>query len=206
MGADWGFDGKSIMPILQGKEWPDRGIGWLFDKWGTESNHGFRFGKWKYVHGSKSCGHADCQGDQLYDLDLDLGERNDLSNQFPEVLEAIKANYTVWYDSVARSRDHESMCGDKPTPAPTPTPPSPPPSHGCDWQMSTGLEGNDLRTVVVASKKDCCDECKATSGCVAADFNNLNSDTYRCHLKDAFNPKSRDDGSIACVPSGLVSV
>lgn len=154
--ADWGFDGKSIMPILQGKAWPDRGIGWLFDKWGTQSNHGFRFGKWKYVHGSRSCGNADCQDDQLYDLETDLGEKNDLSSQLPEVLAAIKENYTAWYESIAQSRDHESMCGDKPTPAPVPSPvpaPSPPPSHGCDWQSNTGLEGKDLKTIVVASKR-----------------------------------------------------
>jgi len=133
-----------------------------------------------------------------------------LSNQFPDVLQAIKANYSAWYDSIAQSRDHESMCGDKPTPAPTPSPappaPSPPPSHGCDWKMNTGLEGSDLKTVVLPIKEDCCDECKATSGCVAADFNKLKADTYRCHLKDAFKPKSRNDGSIACVPSGFFSV
>ena len=27
--AEWAFDGKSIMPILRGETWPERGIGWM---------------------------------------------------------------------------------------------------------------------------------------------------------------------------------
>jgi len=225
---DWAFDGKSILPILRGEQWPERGIGWQFQRHNLDTPYGYRYGKWKYVRGSTSCKSADCQTDMLFDLDLDLGEKNDISAQFPEVLEAIKANFTEWYDSVTKSRNEESLCGDKPpapTPPPTPPTPSPPPSDGCDWHSNTGLSGSDMKSEVVETKEDCCELCKATKGCVAADFNSIHVRTgvpnpdgvfletmdedlnhvvvqYKCHLKEAYSPKSRLDGSIACVPRG----
>jgi hypothetical protein len=221
--TEWAFDGKSILPILRGEQWPERGIGWVFQHWKLDSPWGYRYGKWKYVRGSTSCKTDDCQKDMLFDLEADLGEKNDLGAQFPDVLKAIKANFTEWYDSVSKSRAEDSFCGDKP-PAPTPPPtPSPPPSDGCDWQLNIGLEGSDMQTEKVESKEDCCELCKATEGCAAADFRGTSVRTgvpnpagvfletmdedlnhvvveYKCHLKKAFSPKPRSDGSIACVP------
>merc|ERR1712107_322550 len=135
------------------------------------------------------------------------------------------ANFSVWYESVTLSRNNESYCGGQPTPpSPAPTPPGPaPPSHGCDWRLDTGLNGADMKVQTVASKEECCDLCKSTSGCMAADFNAVyvrtgvpNPDgvfedtmdedlhyaekVHKCHLKDALSPKVRHDGSIACVP------
>merc|ERR1712232_1434911 len=119
-------------------------------------------GKWKYVHGSTSCQNDDCRKDMLYDLEVDLSEKNDVSNQYPDVLKAIKANFTTWYDSISNSRSTESLCGgNRPTPAPMPTPP-PLPSDNCDWHNNTGLDGGDLKSVVVTSKEECCGQCKAT--------------------------------------------
>jgi len=129
---DWGFDGKSILPILKGSTLPDRGIGWVYHTWSKNSPYGYRFGKWKYVHGSTSCHHDDCKQDQLFDLEADLGEKNDLAAVYPDVLTAIKANFSLWYDSVTNSRAVESLCGGQPTPTPIPPPtppvPTPPPS------------------------------------------------------------------------------
>lgn len=221
--TEWAFDGKSILPILRGEQWAERGIGWMFSTWSLDSPYGYRYGKWKYVRGSTSCKAADCQKDMLFDLELDLSEKTDIGAQFPDVLKAIKANFTQWHDSISKSRYEESLCGDKP-PAPTPPPtPSPPPSDGCDWQLNTGLSGSDMKSEVVETKEDCCELCKATEGCVAADFkgayvrtgvpnpNGVFLETmdedlnhveleYKCHLKTAFSPKARFDGSIACVP------
>jgi hypothetical protein len=225
--TDWGFDGESILPILRGEQWPERGIGWVFHNWSLEKPYGYRYGKWKYVHGSTSCSNSDCQKDMLFDLESDLGEKNDIGAQFPDVLKAIKANFTEWFDSVTKSRSDESMCGGKPpapTPPPTPPTPSPPPSDGCDWHTNSGLDGSDMKNEVVETKEDCCELCKATQGCVAADFNSVYTRTgvpnpdgvflesmdadlhheevqYKCHLKSAYKPKDRFDGSIACVPN-----
>jgi len=123
---DWAFDGKSVLPILKGQSWPERGIGWVYRIWNLSqqskswikpSPFGYRYGKWKYVHDSTSCNNDDCKKDLLYDLEADLGETTDLSGQYPEVLAAIKDNFTEWYQSVSNSRDHESLCGDEPTPS-----------------------------------------------------------------------------------------
>merc|ERR1712190_82898 len=139
------------------------------------------------------------------------------SAEHPQVLAAIKTNFTAWYQSITHSRDAESLCGQKPSPSPAP------PSDECEWQTDMGLEGSDLQVVTVKTKEECCGHCKATAGCAAADFNNLEQVRlgvpnprgvypesaeedlnpvvgYRCHMKVAFKPAARKDGSVACVP------
>merc|ERR1712032_831162 len=148
MGQDWGFDGVSIMPILRGAAVPERGMGWLmgfqhgFPPWA----HAYRFGKWKYVNGSKACHDVSCHTDSLFDLSIDLAEQNDLAKEYPEVLAAIKANFTEWFNSVALSRKQESLCG-------TPSPPAPPvpASNKCEFHSETGIQGKDVRKAVVES-------------------------------------------------------
>lgn len=132
-----------------------------------------------------------------------------------DVLAAIRANHSAWVDSISLSRANESLCGGKP---PTPSPPG-----GCEWHLNTGLGGGDVKVTAASSKEECCDLCKATAGCAAADYNSafavyssvpreegvFSADEvrgtqylagYKCHLKSAFEPKPRGDGSIACIP------
>jgi len=191
----WGFDGVSAMPTLKGQARPERGMGWLFDGFPSHTV-GYVYGKWKYVNQSKSCKDA-CSHELLYNLETDLGERNDLSEQFPEVLEAIRSNFSVWYASVAKSRSDESVCDDIPTP-PTPPPTPTPPSSECNWYNNTGLTGGDMMKLTATSKEDCCAACRGTVGCAAADHRPSQG---LCHLKSKFTPVDRDDGSIACVPT-----
>merc|ERR1712137_354254 len=129
-----------------------------------------------------------------------------------------------WYASVCHSRATESLCGDAPQPSPQPSP-----SDKCDWHADTGFIGADMASAVVKTKEECCGLCKDTSGCVSADFNsafavrlgvpnpngvhvdNMDDDLnpvvgYKCHLKSSFSPKTRKDGSIACVPKSLLTV
>ena len=212
--AGWGFDGVSIMPILRDASFvpPERGIGWWYNQPTKNVNDGwgYRHGKWKYVVGSVSCQNADCKKPQLYDLSVDLSEKNDLATTFPGVLAAIEANFTAWYDSVQHSRTHEAKCGGSPPKAPTPppkapTPPPPPtpapaPRSDCTWRNSTGLEGRDIDTISdVASKELCCSLCWGNPNCRAADYNDLKG-TNVCHLKSEETPETRHDGSISCVP------
>ena len=106
--------------MLRGEPLAPRGVGWVFV--GRDPRHcvadpklgyGFRYGKWKLVVGSVSCTKDDCRQPQLYDLDADLGERHDLAigpQARPDVLKAIEANFSAWFDGVLASRKEESRC------------------------------------------------------------------------------------------------
>ena len=106
--ADWAFDGQSVMPILtQQGSFETRGIGWMYQ---TVTQNGYRYGPWKLVNNSKSCSHDDCAKPMLFNLDTDLGETTDVSEQHPDVFRAILANFTSWYESVLHSRVAENTC------------------------------------------------------------------------------------------------
>jgi hypothetical protein len=101
---NWHFDGVSIMPILRGETPAVRGIGWMYDKptKSAKDGYAFRYGKWKYVAGGISCNAAaatfDCAKEQLYDMDVDYAENHDLAATHPNILKAIAANFTIWYN------------------------------------------------------------------------------------------------------------
>ena len=78
------------------------------------AGYGFRYGKWKLVVGSTSCTQLDCSVPMLFDLEVDLGETVNLKDTYPDVLEAIMANFSVWNASVQHSRTTESFCEDGP--------------------------------------------------------------------------------------------
>eukprot|EP00045_Choanoeca_perplexa_P010428 m.105203 g.105203 ORF g.105203 m.105203 type:complete len:534 (-) comp15277_c0_seq1:117-1718(-) len=106
--ADWAFDGQSVMPILTGQgQFETRSIGWMYQ---NVKQNGFRHGPWKLVNNSKSCTHPDCAKPMLFNLDTDIGETTDVSEQNPDVFRAILANFTTWYESVLHSRAAENTC------------------------------------------------------------------------------------------------
>jgi len=113
--ADWAVDGTSIAPILRDGAHgtlPQRGVGWAYKSIDATPRLGyaFRYGKWKLAVGGASCSHPECARPMLFDLDADLGERHDLSEQRPDVLAMIIANFSAWQQSVRHSRANESQC------------------------------------------------------------------------------------------------
>jgi len=185
---NWGMDGKSILPLLRGESWPDRGMGWLFSGY---TNTAFRYGKWKYVHGTRSCTDKDCKSDMLFDLNADLGETTNLASKFPHVLVDIKRNFSLWQASVRHSIDAENLnCSHPSPPGPRPT--------TCTFSSDTGLNGGDLRTISAKTKEECCQHCITSDDCHGADFR-----AGTCHVKSAFSPKVRHDGSIAIMPVAM---
>ena len=188
----WAFDGQSVLPILQdaGYVAPERGIGWMYalPTMDAKRGYGYRWGKWKYVAGSASCTEDACMQPQLYDLEADLGERNNLAAAQPAVLAAIEANFTSWYNSMQDSRANEAHCDTgppaptpapaptSPTPAPVPTPPTPapapgPPSSACTFEPGMGLgKGAAIASVTASSKEDCCGYCQRDARCAGAAY------------------------------------
>lgn len=131
--ADWGVDGRSMLPLLkapvsafdkQDKDvykdaknvMPPQPMGWMYNGWedpqaaNASSHAAFRYGQWKYVHRSKSCSNDDCMVPMLFDLSNDISEQHDVSAEFPEIFSAIQHNFSVWYTSVLHSIVNESQC------------------------------------------------------------------------------------------------
>lgn len=87
------LDGDSLLPILQGRDLPERSIIWhLASKYKNPPATVIRRGKWKLVQYLLE------DRVELYDLDADLAESKDLSNKEQKVVESLVNELTVWRD------------------------------------------------------------------------------------------------------------
>jgi arylsulfatase A-like enzyme len=114
---DWAMDGRSILPLLRGQRWSDTALGERqigFGFWDPRltlvNGWGFRYGEWKYVHGSRSCSVKECRQPQLYNLEMDMGERQDLAKERPDILHDLQRRFQMWHKSIMHSRRSESHC------------------------------------------------------------------------------------------------
>jgi arylsulfatase A-like enzyme len=99
--VDIAFDGVSLMPLLEGAagDWPDRTI---FLQWhrGDEprpfENSAVRSQRFKLVN-----------GEELYDMSVDPGEKTDVHEEHPDVFNALREAYTVWIADVSSTRGYD---------------------------------------------------------------------------------------------------
>jgi arylsulfatase A-like enzyme len=78
------LDGKDLMPVCTGARSPyDRTLFWR-----TQLRDAARSGKWKYL--------KDADGERLYDLAVDPGEKTDLRRRNGDVFTRIKSQYDAW--------------------------------------------------------------------------------------------------------------
>lgn len=88
-------DGVSLLPLLEGEEIPDRPLYWHYPHYGNQGGRPssmIREGKWKLVRY-----HAD-SSEVLFNLEEDLRERHELSDQHPQVVERLSqklSNYLL---------------------------------------------------------------------------------------------------------------
>jgi arylsulfatase A-like enzyme len=78
------LDGEDIMPVCTGRRPPYSRT--LF--WRTQDRAAARVGDWKYLDESGN--------EQLFDLAIDPGEKNDLRGSHAEVFQRIRAQYAEW--------------------------------------------------------------------------------------------------------------
>jgi arylsulfatase A-like enzyme len=84
------YDGKDMLPVLQGqtKEPLHEALFWYdgTDQWAV------REGKWKLLFHKGSL--------ELYDLQVDIGEKNNLKEQHPEVVKRLQQTFAAWKDQM----------------------------------------------------------------------------------------------------------
>ncbi len=94
------IDGRSVMPLLTGEaeDWPDRT---LFFQWhrGDEPEPfracAARNQRYKLVNGK-----------ELYDIQNDPGEKNDISDEHPDIVKQLRKEYEEWFQDVSSTRGY----------------------------------------------------------------------------------------------------
>jgi arylsulfatase B len=93
------FDGQSLLPLLTGQAgtWPDRVMV-------TDSQRVDHCIKWR-----RSATMTDrwrlINGEELYDMDVDPGQEQDVASEHPEVVERLRQAYEQWWTSVSETFD-----------------------------------------------------------------------------------------------------
>ena len=91
--ADPGFplDGTDLMPVCTGKKKSfDRTFYWRVSQ--RNQQKAIRDGNWKYMKDEK--------GEYLFDLTMDVGEKNDLKEKQPAIFAKLKQKYMEWEKTV----------------------------------------------------------------------------------------------------------
>ena len=105
------IDGRSLLPLLEGEEmeWPDRTLFIQTHRGDAPTRyHHFaaRDARWKLVHNS-GFGQHGFEGEpafELYDLEHDPLETQNLAAEHPDVVDEIKSRYDAWFDDVSATR------------------------------------------------------------------------------------------------------
>lgn len=91
------LDGQSLVPVLQGGGLADRPLFWHYPHYGNQGGEPsgiYRDGYWKLIH------YYEDNHDELYRLDLDPGEREDLAKSEPERVNRMRADLLHYLNSV----------------------------------------------------------------------------------------------------------
>jgi arylsulfatase A-like enzyme len=91
------IDGRSMLPLIEGKALPRRT---MFFQWhrgdvpNPHQNAAVRDGRYKLINGQ-----------ELYDLDADPAETNNIAQQQPDIVKKLRGEYDRWFADVAATRN-----------------------------------------------------------------------------------------------------
>ena len=107
-------DGKSFVPALKAEDYDRGAVYWHFPHY---SNHGFqspngavRFGRYKLIE------YYENGTVQLFDLENDIGEQNDLAGSHPAVTKKLKKMLQQWRDDVDAKMPYPKTATSNPAP------------------------------------------------------------------------------------------
>lgn len=127
--------------------------------------------------------YTSAKGPFLYNLTSDTTESVDLSKSNPALFASMSAALATWVANVSASAAENGCGGTGPAPpAPPPGPPAPPSPAwaNCTFEVGVCGYGDDLDLLHGLSRQQCCDACRARSGCDVA----VSNDNGDCHIKD----------------------
>ena len=93
------LDGKSIVPLCKGEQWPQRTMvrqyqGGVYFRYAPQpwTETVVMTERWRLVN-----------GDELYEIEKDPAQQNDIANEYPKVVDQLRKEYSkFWYDVEAR--------------------------------------------------------------------------------------------------------
>ena len=94
------LDGIDLLPVLTSKP-VERTLYWR-SAWIATDERAVRAGKWKWISTSPD----GIFPGQLFDIEKDLGERNDLAAEHPDLVKKFKAMHATWTRAVAPNGQH----------------------------------------------------------------------------------------------------
>ncbi len=92
-----GFDGKSLVPLLRGRRWPDRTL--LVHSQRIDHPRKWRKSavmtdRWRLVNGK-----------ELYDIKADPAQKKNIAGEHPAVVEELRGEYDKWWQSLTPEFD-----------------------------------------------------------------------------------------------------
>jgi arylsulfatase A-like enzyme len=90
-------DGLSLVPALEGKDLPARPLYWHYPHYGNQGGEPssiIRDGDWKLIH------YYEDGRNELYNLNEDIGEQQDLAKRYPDKVQQLSAALKEWLQSV----------------------------------------------------------------------------------------------------------
>lgn len=87
---DW--DGTSLLPLLRGEEWQDRTL--------VVHSQRIRFPERWRKSAVMTESHRLVNGQELFDMSADPGQKNDIAAENPELVEGLREAYDAWWDRI----------------------------------------------------------------------------------------------------------
>lgn len=108
---EWQLDGRSFLPLLTGKSdsLPTRTLFWR--QHGSQGSIALRHDNWKLIHNRSE----PQSKPQLFDLEQDLGEENDLATQHPDLVADLVKKLEQWEQELEQPKWGPGSVRDKKT-------------------------------------------------------------------------------------------